>query len=352
MFKYKDFTPQIVFNALTIIIQIYKKNGIETDTDKINEIHIIEKECVESNHLCISLLETKWFQYIKSNKFNIHTLLKAIYFYTFRQTDSLSFNNLGFMYFNGYYIPKNEKKGLSLYKISAEMYNVYAMDNLGDIYDSHDDYKDIDEAIIWYTKASDLGHLSSIISLAYIYDNMFTSTNESRFFNKTVECYTFASELGSSKCMNFLGVFYFFNKVYEEAEKWYIKAITEKNNLTSKYNLGYLYYKMEKYEAAIVIFKELLKINNFDEVDKDECIYYMNKCMYITKKLTTFYNNIHEDNCSCCLEPLMNTNKSIIILVCGHIFHATCAQKCKVCPICRQEIDINKETKEKNNILG
>ncbi len=64
----------------------------------------------------------------------------------------------------------------------------------------------------------------------------------------------------------------------------------------------------------------------------------MNACKTKLKKLTTLYNNIHEDNCVCCLEPLMNTNKTVIILLCGHIFHNICAQKCKLCPICRQEL--------------
>ncbi len=235
---------------------------------------------------------------------NIKKLLEDIYSYTFSQTDDLSFNNLGFMYRYGLGVTKNETKSLKLYNISASLNNIYAMRNLGSYYY----LKNIDKSIEWYTKGAELGYLQCMHNLAWIYRE---------------------------------------KKEYTIAEKWYKKAILSKDNkekdckLLMKHNLACMYYEdLEKYEEAIILYNELLNDNDSEYFNKNDCLKRLNECKFKLRKLSTLYNNIQEDNCSCCLEPLMNTNNMILTLLCGHSFHYTCVKSCaKSCPICRNVIE-------------
>ncbi len=292
-----NFTPQIVFELL-------KKIFLLDTTCKIKRI---DKTYKDAWPLRDFLKETKNHDNHKS--INICKLLKEIYSYSFGQTDDLSFNNLGFMYRHGLGVIKNVSKGLTLLKIAADLNNVYAMRNLGAIYDNK--------------------------------YNMYKNPND---FTMAVKLYTKASELGLIYCMNDLG-FLYRNLDHKESENWYKKGV-EKGAHMAKSNLALLYYRTNEYEKAIVLYKELKLLKENKEFDElDDSLYdhdytdLINKCMLKLRKLSTLYNNIQEDNCTCCLDPLMNTNKSVLTLVCGHSFHYVCTKSCKSCPICRNVIE-------------
>ncbi len=285
MEDFKGFTPLLMFDVLSEIYNEYIKKEIYDiyDTQVKN---LLNETIVPKRYNCMHMC-----------KFLTH-----IYDYTFSQTDDLSFNNLGFMYFYGLGITKNMEKGLTLLKVSAELNNVYAMRNLGVMYSKNEDFCEAE-----------------------------------KYFLKGIE-------LGDIVCMNDLGVLYRRHNNNDKAVKYYMKAI-EQGFYTSNYNLAILYFNTNEYEKALVLFQELVQLRDNNELSeslsKKDYVEFVNRCTVKLIKLTTLYCNIQEDNCTCCLDPLMNTNKTIITLLCGHSFHYSCTKTCKVCPICRHEIEHN-----------
>lgn len=66
-------------------------------------------------------------------------------------------------------------------------------------------------------------------------------------YNKALECYRQAAELGSSRAMNDLGIIYEDGTIVEQnlksAAAWYYRAIqADQKNATAAYNLGRMYY--------------------------------------------------------------------------------------------------------------
>ena len=62
--------------------------------------------------------------------------------------------------------------------------------------------------------------------------------------------------------------------------------------------------------------------------------------------LEKIHTDIDKDACSVCLEKLMNSEKSLIVLACGHVFHFSCIKKQNTCPLCRNEVDYNDDYSE------
>jgi TPR repeat protein len=56
--------------------------------------------------------------------------------------DSYAINNLGVMYLNGYYVAKDRNKAVEMFNTSANIGNIKAMTNLGNIYYAEQNYRD------------------------------------------------------------------------------------------------------------------------------------------------------------------------------------------------------------------
>ena len=200
----------------------------------------------------------------------------------------------------------------------------------------------------------------------------------SRYFHndsKAVEYYIKASELGNSKSMNNLGIFYRNNEDFNNSILWLTKSV-EHGNLLAMKNLGHIYsslnntseslkyfimglkhqdnseygtqlkseilekiddmiqnqYKNSSYEVLNSIFKELSD-NNIPLTENQQQIQRNFLC-----KLEKVFSDVMSDSCIICTNSLLNTHNSLYTNVCGHVFHYSCIKSLNDCPICRQKI--------------
>ena len=212
-------------------------------------------------------------------------------------------------------VEKNYTKAVELYKKAALLKNVWAMDNLGDMYRCGNGVEqDYLKAKQWYEKAADLGSADAMGSLGNLYLNgQGVAKNDEealKWFRKGAEkgeawiignvghmyhyglgvkqdyvealkWYQKAAEGGNAFSMNRIGDLYYFgngvNQDYTEAMKWYRKA-ADLGNDEAAYQLGYYYnnisYKeaVKWYELAIDLDKSNSKAGQ-DAADMAAAIY-------------------------------------------------------------------------------
>ena len=212
-------------------------------------------------------------------------------------------------------VEKNYTKAVELYKKAALLKNVWAMDNLGDMYRCGNGVEqDYLKAKQWYEKAADLGSADAMGSLGNLYLNgqgVAKNAEEAlKWFRKgadkgeawiignvghmyhyglgvkqdyveALKWYQKAAEGGNAFSMNRIGDLYYFgngvNQDYTEAMKWYRKA-ADLGNDEAAYQLGYYYnnisYKeaVKWYELAIDLDKSNSKAGQ-DAADMAAAIY-------------------------------------------------------------------------------
>ncbi len=237
--------------------------------------------------------------------------------------DPLAMNNIGFIYKR---IHKDYAKAEEWYIKAANLNNSAAMTNIGSLYQHiHKDYTKAEE---WYIKATNLNCTVAMNNIGYICWNFYKDDT------KAEEWYIKAVCLGNADAMNNLGVLYQQTyKDYTKAEEWYIKA-ANLGKSTAMYNLGNLYVNIHKdYQKAYDFF---IKIDK-DYENYNDVIFLLNECIKKTKILNKVYGSVETDECAICRDPLINTNSSIIIQVCGHIYHNKCIKNISKCPYCSYE---------------
>jgi hypothetical protein len=118
-----------------------------------------------------------------------------------------SINGLGDLYYVGCdSIQQDYMKAMEYYKIAAKQNNIYSQNMIGYMYHFGKGVPvDIDEALIWYTRAADGDHISAFNNLGLIYQK---------------------------------------KNNHEKAKEWYVKA-AKKNNAYGAYNLGLLFANKE-----------------------------------------------------------------------------------------------------------
>ena len=124
--------------------------------------------------------------------------------------------------------------------------------------------------------------------------------------------------------MNNLGLLHDTLDRYEKAEEYYKMAI-DNGYIDASVNLALMYQYLNRYEEAEKYFK--IAIDNGNIKAKE----YLKDLPKLLKKI---YTNINEDNCIICLDKLMNTEKSILIIPCGHSYHMECYNKINKCSLC------------------
>lgn len=113
------------------------------------------------------------------------------------------------------------------------------------LYDVGEDYyygrngklQDYTEALRWYKKAADKGHLNSCYSLGIMYNNGKGNKKDSL---QAMEWYEKAAKQGHSNSQNNLAAIYYYAKDYSSAFKWF-KLAADQNNSTALDWLGTMY---------------------------------------------------------------------------------------------------------------
>ena len=123
------------------------------------------------------------------------------------QNDMISCCIIGYCYYNGFYLEKDEEKSISFFRKSADFGYALAQNNLGNCYYyGKGTNKDLQEAFKWYKKSAEQGNANAQNNLGF------------RYYN------------GEGT-----------NKDLQEAFKWFMKS-AEQGNALAKYNLGFRYY--------------------------------------------------------------------------------------------------------------
>ena len=101
--------------------------------------------------------------------------------------------------------------------------------------------QDYEKAMEWYLKAAELGSSSAMKNIGLYYDD---GKGVSQDYGKAMEWYLKAAELGNAGAMNNIGVLYEkglgVEKDYSKAMEWYLKA-AEKGDKYAMENIGYDY---------------------------------------------------------------------------------------------------------------
>ena len=158
----------------------------------------------------------------------------------------------GNLYFDGEHgIKQDVEKAVYWFKKAAEFNNVVAINNLGYIYETQNDYA---PALDWYKRAAELGDVTAMMNLSGIYKVHYKNRKAAKFWvdkaesctdlksvlelanyyveadairnhiQKAIEFFEKAVEMGDTDSLNQLGNLYFFNQNFEKAEECYFRA--------------------------------------------------------------------------------------------------------------------------------
>jgi len=293
--------------------------------------------------------------------------------YTEKLVDSLSYNNLGYMYFNGIHPSgKNINKAVEMYEKGAELGNIYAVFNLAYMYRNgdHPDGQNINKAVKYYEKLYELDDIDGLCNLAdganFLGELYRTGKHPNgQNFKKAVEFFEKSLEMIHYDSGHELAYMYHIGehpdgKNINKAIELYEYILKNDNHAESAYNLANIYENGlhrdgKNIMKAIEFYKKsfdygynkaILRIMHLDYYSDN----YANMYDIVLKKgdsalllqlkkpsvkLSKLYVQI-EDDCSICFETLMNTRKEIVILTCGHMYHNSCCAEYKYCVYCNQ----------------
>ncbi len=163
---------------------------------------------------------------------------------------------LGQMYAEGDGVEKNYDEALNWYKKAAEQGELDAQYALGCLYSNPEEYgkdplavdiiwgngefRHYDEAVKWYKKAAESGHLKAQYRLGYMYS---VGEGVSQDFYESGKWYKKAAEQGDSEAQYSLGLLYLYGgveKYRSEAVIWLQKA-AKQGHLDAQYQLGRIY---------------------------------------------------------------------------------------------------------------
>ena len=141
-------------------------------------------------------------------------------------------------YLGGDNILKDIREAIKWYTKAAEQGHIEAMMYLGHIYDlgpSYGIYADLEKAIHWYTKAAKQGNIKAQYELGWIYSK---PGSEVKDYEKAVYWYKKAAEQGCEYAQNSLGFMYKegkgVSKDKEMAKFWYAQAAAQGSESAQK----------------------------------------------------------------------------------------------------------------------
>ena len=142
----------------------------------------------------------------------------------------------------------------------AENGNIYAMVELGYYYRKNEINKNYEEAIKWYSKATEQGYVEAQCALGYMYYN---GEGVERDYKKAVEWYSKAAEQEYALAEVWLGFLYKngegVEQDYEKAVEWFRKS-AEQGYVSAQSELADMYYSgygvEQDYEKAVELYRK------------------------------------------------------------------------------------------------
>ena len=275
-------------------------------------------------------------------------------------------NYLGFFYYS---IKEKPKIAIKYYKMAIEKKQIFAMHNLGQLYEEEHDYKSMKK---YYLMAIENGYAQSMTSLGHFYYRKDKFDNMKKYFLMGIEN-------GESHSMYYLGSYYLENDDLDQAIKYFEMAVEKKNyngylelamdyeekedyNKSKEFYIKYLENEESTGTASLTVFSliNLVIKHNEDidfvlpfcakfEVDTTQVDEYKIK----RSKRVQFMNNKKKFNkidfCNVCYED----NKELVIFDCfAHYICERCynsVEKCPYCNIEKHQIMINKLDDDEDN---
>ena len=264
-----------------------------------------------------------FFEFLCDNEHTVTTSMNfdgIIKTFENAENDSYSMNCLGYIYRIKY---KDYEKAKFYFLKAVELNNATAMNNLGIIY--YRNYNNTEEAIKLYTKSIETGNKNASFNLGNLYF-------DKKEYGKSLEYFLKAREMKYTKEIRSVGFIYSIYKDYKKAEEWYLQEI-ELGNMYALLKLGNLY--INDYKDYKKAYEFLSKIQSPDCKIKK----LLSKCENNLKMLNDVYADLKTDDCSVCYNKLLGTNSSVMVLLCGHMFHNNCLEGITICPLCRVKIN-------------
>jgi TPR repeat protein/serine/threonine protein kinase len=158
--------------------------------------------------------------------------------------DAVSLFNRGIAYANGDGVTQDLAEAVRYYQKAADLGHLDAMNNLGLCYENGTGVaKDEEEAVKWYRKAAEAGNVYGIYNLGLCYDN---GTGVAKNEEEAAKWFRLAAEQGDADAQNSIGVCYQYGmgvtKDASTAVSWYRKA-ADQGNAVAQRNLGDCYWK-------------------------------------------------------------------------------------------------------------
>ena len=227
----------------------------DVDKDKLNWCLKVAKQGYLKAQVCLG-----WYYDVKFN------YSEAVKWYTLamKQGDLSAYNKLVFYYeYGNSGVEKNIYEAIRLCREAAKKGSIEAQDKLAKFYkEGKGVVKNYDEAINWYTKAAKQKgrKLSEVLLNCYKYDS-----NSIDWIIKVAEIDEYVEVQYHLARMYEQG--YRVEKSYEEAVKWYKKAI-ENNSIEALISLALLYERgngvNQSYEEAVKLYSSAANLGNYE----------------------------------------------------------------------------------------
>ena len=210
----------------------YNGQGVEQDMEKGKELFqsVADTGVIEGYYGLASAAENEW---------DFETALEHYNKVVEDGTEPLyiagAMRGLGYMYLDGKAVERDIEKGVEWYTKAADLGDISAMNNLGNLYKTGEEVvrdgekveQDGEKAIEWYTKAADSGNTSAMYNIGYMYMEGEAVEQDGE---KAIEWYTKAVDLGNTDVMDDLGYMYAKGEGVEQdddkALEWYVKSLS------------------------------------------------------------------------------------------------------------------------------
>ncbi|MDR2497022.1 MAG: tetratricopeptide repeat protein [Tannerellaceae bacterium] len=163
-------------------------------------------------------------------------ILIALPAYSSGQSSAVAYYNKGIEYYN----KKDYPKAIAYFRKAAEMGYSKAVSLVGQSYYRAGDYP---QAIAWLQKPAEKGDADAQLTLAYAYDKLEEYAKALPWFRK-------AADRGEAYAQFYLGSYYFegkgTGKDYQEAERWYRKALRNPKGMKSGNNISIINKHLEE----------------------------------------------------------------------------------------------------------
>ncbi len=226
-----------IFSAVVFAMVISNAAIAETKSERIARLHIQAEQGDAELQYLLGFAYWDGYRVEKDQRVAVRLWRMAV-----EQGYAKAQVKLGWAYWHGEGIDEDQREAVRLWHQAAEQGDAGAQSALGYAYDSGDGVdKDQREAVRWWHKAAEQGQMYAQYLLGYAYDYGEGIDKDKR---EAVRWYRKAAEQGHADAQVNLGYAYRngegVDKDPREAVRWYRKA-AEQGHATAQSNLGYAY---------------------------------------------------------------------------------------------------------------